>query len=299
MNDIDLRQLRYFVAVAEERNFTRAASRLGMTQPALSRAIRALEESVGVPLLVRDHRDVRPTPAGRVLFAEARDLDDRVRAAVTRAVRAEQEAPCLRVTARGCEIEALDHLVRTYTTSHPRERPAEAVVINWQAQTDALRDGEVDVGLLRHPFDDRGLDSDVLWTEPRVALLPAGHALASRTVIDRAELAGETIATWPDTTEAETAHWTGTDLAPHDWRPGPPLQDMSQLTANVRLARTIAFAPLSLVGDRPPAGVVAVPTQGLSDSRLHVAWASTATSPDVARFVRHAAAYAAEIWAAA
>src|SRR4051794_34876815 len=90
VNDIDLRQLRYFVAVAEERNFTRAAGRLGMTQPALSRAISALEHSVGVPLLVRDHRDVRPTAAGRVLFDEARDLDDLVRAAVTRAVRAEQ-----------------------------------------------------------------------------------------------------------------------------------------------------------------------------------------------------------------
>jgi DNA-binding transcriptional LysR family regulator len=293
VNDIDLRQLRYFVAVAEERNFTRAAGRLGMTQPALSRAISALEHSVGVPLFVRDHRDVRPTAAGRVLFDEARDLDDLVRAAVTRAVRAEQEAPCLRVTARGCEIEALDHLVRTYNTSHPRERPAEAVVISWQAQAGALRDGDVDVGLLRHPFDDRGLDSDVLWTEPRVTLLSAGHALASRTVIDRAELAGETIAVWPGTTEAETAHWSGTDLNPYDWRPGPALQDMSQLTANVRLARTIAFAPLSLVGDSPPPGVVAMPTEGLSDSRLHVVWASTATSPDVARFVRHAAAYAA------
>ena len=295
MNDIDLRQLRYFVAVAEERNFTRAASRLGMTQPALSRAIRGLEEGVGVPLLVRDHRGVRPTPAGQVLFDEARDLDDRVRAAVTRAARAVQEAPCLRVTARACEIEALDHLVRAYNRSHPRERPAEAVVINWQAQTDALRAGEVDVGLLRHPFDGRGPDSDVLRSEPRVTLLPAAHALASRTVIDRAELAGETIATWPETTEAETAHWTGTDLAPHDWRPGPALQDINQLTANVRVARTIAFAPLSLVGDPLPPGVVAVPTRGLSDSRLHVAWASTATSPDVARFVRHAAAHAVEI----
>jgi DNA-binding transcriptional LysR family regulator len=180
VNDIDLRQLRYFVAVAEERDFTRAASRLGMTQPALSRAIRALEESVGVPLLVRDYRGVRPTRAGRALFDEARDLDDLVRAAVTRAVRAEQEAPCLRVTGRACEIGALDHLVRTYNMSHPRERPAEAVVADWQAQTDALRDGKVDVGLLRHPFDDRGLDSDVLRSEPRVALGSTWHGRAPR-----------------------------------------------------------------------------------------------------------------------
>ncbi|MET8870386.1 LysR family transcriptional regulator [Nonomuraea sp. NPDC004580] len=74
MSDVEIRQLRYFIAVAEERNFTRAAERLLMTQPALSRAIRALEREVGAELLVRSPGDVGLTPAGRVLLAEARAL---------------------------------------------------------------------------------------------------------------------------------------------------------------------------------------------------------------------------------
>jgi DNA-binding transcriptional LysR family regulator len=295
VNDIDLRQLRYFVAVAEERNFTRAATRLAMTQPALSRAIRALEHSVGAALFVRLHRDVQLTAAGGVLFDEARGLDELARAAVARAARAGREGPRLCVTARACEIKPLEHLVRTYNARFPQEQPAEAVIINWQTRTDALRHGEADVGLLRRPFEDRGLDSDLLWTEPRVTLLSAGHALASRTVLERAELAGETIATWPGTTAAETAHWSGTDLARHDWLPGPAIQDVAQLIGNVRLGQTIAFVHLSLLGGPPPDGIVALPTKGLSDSELHVAWAAATTSPDVARFVQHAAAHAPEL----
>ncbi|MCW2914656.1 MAG: hcaR [Actinomycetia bacterium] len=182
VNDIDLRQLRYFVAVAEERNFTRAATRLAMTQPALSRAIRALEDSVGTALFVRLHRDVQLTAAGTVLFDEARGIDELTQAAVARAARAGRERPRLRVAARACEITALDHLVRTYHARFPQEQPPEAVFVNWQTRTDALRNGEADVGLLRRPFDDHGLDSDLLWTEPRVTLLSAGHPLASRTV---------------------------------------------------------------------------------------------------------------------
>jgi DNA-binding transcriptional LysR family regulator len=81
---VDLRLLRYFVAVAEEGGFSGAARRLGMTQPALSRAVRSLEAAVGVGLVVRAPGAVVVTEAGGVLLEEARDLDDRVRAAVGR-----------------------------------------------------------------------------------------------------------------------------------------------------------------------------------------------------------------------
>jgi DNA-binding transcriptional LysR family regulator len=134
-----------------------------------------------------------------------------------------------------------------------------------------------------------------LWTERRVALLSSVHRLAGRHVVDRTELAGEVIAIWPGTTAAETAHWTGTDLAHHDWLPGPEVRDVAQLTGNVRLGQTIGFAPLSLIGDHLPAGVVAVATTGLSDSELHVVWTTATISPDVARFVRHATEHAAEL----
>jgi DNA-binding transcriptional LysR family regulator len=163
VNDIDLRQLRYFVAVAEERTFTHAATRLAMTQPALSRAIRALEHSVGTALFVRLHRDVQMTAAGRVLFDEARDIDELTQAAVARAARAGREGPRLRVAGRACEIKAIEHLVRTYNARFPQEQPAEVVFVNWQ-RTDALRNGVADVGLVRRPFDDHGLDAATVRT---------------------------------------------------------------------------------------------------------------------------------------
>jgi DNA-binding transcriptional LysR family regulator len=89
VSDVDLRLLRYFVAVAEERNFTRAAERLMMTQPALSWAVRRWRPTVGVPLLVRRYRDVEPTQAGRVLLEQARWIDERASAAIRLVRRAE------------------------------------------------------------------------------------------------------------------------------------------------------------------------------------------------------------------
>jgi DNA-binding transcriptional LysR family regulator len=82
MTEVGLRELRYFVAVAEERSFTRAAQRLWMTQPALSRAIRRLETVVGTPLLVRGYRDIAPTAAGQVLLEQARTIEEQTIAAV-------------------------------------------------------------------------------------------------------------------------------------------------------------------------------------------------------------------------
>src|SRR5947209_7275862 len=99
---IELRHLRYFAAVVEEGTFTAAADRLGMTQPALSRAVRALEREFGSALLRRGQAGVEPTAAGAVLFREAKGIDESVSAAVTRARRA-VGGPRLRVTARGCD----------------------------------------------------------------------------------------------------------------------------------------------------------------------------------------------------
>src|SRR3954453_16468079 len=97
MNDLETRQLRYFVAVAEERHFGRAAGRLGMAQPPLSRAIRELERQLGVQLLVRTTRQVTLTPAGAALLDDARVALDAVAAAERRARHAGQPVPALRL----------------------------------------------------------------------------------------------------------------------------------------------------------------------------------------------------------
>ncbi|GAB3580227.1 hypothetical protein GCM10027445_50210 [Amycolatopsis endophytica] len=107
-------------------------------------------------------------------------------------------------------------------------------------------------------------------------------------MVDRAEPAGEALPQWVDLTPAEAAYWTGTDLAHHDWRAGPTVRDAAQYAAAVRLGQAIGFVPRTLVPDLPPAGVSVVAVTGLSASEPRIAWPSNTTSPDVARFVRHA-----------
>src|SRR4051812_16527601 len=97
MSDVEVRQLRYFVAVAEELHFGRAAERLGMAQPPLSRAIRDLERQLGTPLLARTTRQVALTPAGEVFLRDARIALDAVGAAARRARHAGQPVPVLRL----------------------------------------------------------------------------------------------------------------------------------------------------------------------------------------------------------
>jgi DNA-binding transcriptional LysR family regulator len=286
--DVDLKHLRYFLAVAEEGTFTGAAGRLNMTQPALSRAIRALEDVVGTALFVRRPQGVALTEAGRLLNDDARSLDELARAALARVARFGRDGPRLRVTARACEVDTLERLVNSYNERHPDTTPARAVVVDWRAQAAELRAGAADLTLLRSPFDHRGLDSDLVRTDTRVALLSRTHPLAGHDVVDRSELAGEAFPVWSDHTSAETAFWTGTDLVHHEWRPGPTVHDAAQYAASIRLGHAVGFVAETLLSELPLGGISVVPVTGLSRSELRIAWTAHATSRDVARFVRHA-----------
>jgi DNA-binding transcriptional LysR family regulator len=286
--DVDLKHLRYFLAVADEGTFTAAAEYLGMTQPALSRAVRALEGELGASLFVRTPQGTQLTDAGRQLSHDARTLIELADAALTRAARTGRDDRLLRVTARGCDIDVLQRLVDSYNARYPNEVPAHAAMVDRQIQADQVRHGTAELGLLRTPFDDRGLDHELVQADPRVALLPEAHPLAGREVIDRGELAGETFPVWPDHSPAEKAFWTGTDLAHHDWHPGPVVNDTAQYVGSIRLGQAIGFAARQHLSEHLPPGVRVVPVLGLSPSELRVAWPASATSCDVARFVRHA-----------
>ncbi|TDQ54242.1 LysR family transcriptional regulator [Actinorugispora endophytica] len=291
MADIDLRRLRYFVAVAEERNFTRAAERLMMTQPALSRAIRSLEDDVGTSLLVRGYRDVELTRAGLVLLEQARGVDDQVNTAVRLARRAEAEDFRLRVTARGCDVDVLSRLVSSYNLAG-RPVPAVATVVEWQEQGDQLRDGSADVGLMRTPFDERGLDSDELFSEPRVVLLPERHPLARADEVALAQLADQPVARWKGDHRDAFLLWPAEDVPQHEWVPGPVVGDTSQFHAVVRLGQAIGFVPESVSFASVSAGVRAVRVRDAPPSVLRLAWTRTSTSAAVADLVRHATALA-------
>jgi DNA-binding transcriptional LysR family regulator len=284
--EVDLRQLRYFVAVAEEGTFTRAAERLLMTQPALSRTIQSLEAAVGTPLLVRGYREVSLTAAGRVLLHQARNLEDQAMAAIRMARRTGTSPPELRVTAHACDVVVLDRLVTSYNRAEPRV-PALALPVNHAEQTDQLRDGRADIGLVRVPFDDRGLEGEELLSEPRVALLSDRHPLAVRGAVELAQLTDLPVLRLESEQEGAVLAWPP-DIPGRRWVEGTSIADTAQLHALARLGRGVAFLPQSMASAGPFAGVRAVRVIDAPPSTLRIAWAAASTSRPIAEFVRRA-----------
>jgi len=294
MDEVELRELRYFIAVAEELNFTRAAARLGLAQPPLSAAIGKLERKLGVRLLERTSRRVALTPAGAVLLEQGRIAVEAVGAAVERTRRAGTRPSRLTVAVKpGTGIDLLQKIIQRYAQD-PQVPEAHLLFGHPGGPAAAVRGGAADVAILRAPFDQRGLDTELLLTEPRVAVLPARHHLAGRTELRRDDLAGEPMPRWagqPD--PAAAAYWTGGDPAAEP-PSGPEINDISQLLDAVALGNAVAYVPVSLAGQyRSAAGLVFVPVTDLSPSEVLVAWPDTSRSRAVAGFVRAAVEVAA------
>jgi DNA-binding transcriptional LysR family regulator len=303
MDDLELRELRYFIAVAEELNFTRAAMRLGMAQPPLSAAIGRLERKLGVTLLERTSRRVALTPAGAVLLEQGRIAVEAVGAAAGRARRAGTQPGRLTVAVKpGTGAELLKQIMDRCRRD-PLIPAVHVLFGHPGGPAAAVRGGAADAAILRAPFDPRGLDAELLLTEPRVAVLPAGHRLAGRAELRRADLAGEPMPRWAGHADrASAAHWTGTDTpgpAARDHGPaagepddGPEINDISQLLDAVTIGHAVAYVPVSVAAQFRSAGLAVVPVSDLSPSQVMVAWPDTSRSPAVAAFVRVAVAAA-------
>jgi DNA-binding transcriptional LysR family regulator len=283
MNDLEVRQLRYFVAVAEELHFGRAAGRLGMAQPPLSRAIRDLERQLGVVLLERTTRQVRLTTAGEVLLRDARTALEAVTAAARRARQAGSPSPGLRVALKA-DVDGglLPQILDAYCADNAA-LPPELVLGGFGEQPQALREGRADVGLLLRPFDDRGLDSEPLLTEPLLAALAAADPLAARTRLCLADLAGRRL-------PGGSAASHGRPAGP---RRAPPASNLSEIFSLVETGSVVFFAPASVARRYPRPGIAYRPVSDLPDSTLAVAWPQDARSPAVAAFVRAACTVAA------
>ncbi|MFC8872765.1 LysR family transcriptional regulator [Streptomyces sp. NPDC057148] len=284
---MDLRQIRYFLAVARELNFTRAARELTMTQPALSRAIRALEQTVGADLFVRGPRSVELTDVGRVLMAEVSGLDARATTALHRARQAAR-APSrpLRVAVRGCDGGLARRLLRECAVRIPGQK-VELVLTEPLAQPAAVRSGGCDLALVRAPFSAWGLESETLLTEPRVALVPMDHPLADRAEVGLDELAGEPVVMGPVASEQERVYAAGADLRDRPWREGPTVRDSLDILSTVGFGQGIAFVPRSVLpADTHPWGIETVRVRDLSPNSLRLVWHEASTSRTVARFVR-------------
>ncbi|KWI80092.1 LysR family transcriptional regulator [Burkholderia ubonensis] len=197
---MELRQLRYFIAVAEEMNITRAAERLHMTQPPLSRQLQAIEDEIGLPLFERGARPLKLTEAGRVFYAQAKRLVDQ----------ADELGPLTRRLAQMSErivigfvpstlYGALPDVIRAFRETWP-DVELSLIEMFTLEQLGALKGGRIDVGFGRLRFDDDQLVREALIEEKLIAALPAGHPLADP---DRplalADVANETLIVYPST----------------------------------------------------------------------------------------------------
>ena len=196
---MELRHLRYFVAVAEERHFGRAAERLHIAQPPLSQQIRRLEAELGVTLLHRTTRSVEVAPAGKVLLVRAREILAAVDGATEdtrRAARGEFGRLVVGFTG-SATYELLPKLAAALRSALP------GVALNLRgelltpAQVASLLDGTLDLGLLRPPVRERELAVEVVRREPLVAVLPEAHPLAAADSVPLEELEGEPFVVYP------------------------------------------------------------------------------------------------------
>jgi len=196
---LELRQLRYFAAVARERNFTRAAEQLHIAQPPLSRQIQALEDELGLKLIDSGSRPVRLTEAGRLFYEQAVQVLERVEETIrmTRRLR-EAEASRLAVGFVASTLYGrLPEVIRRYRAARPGVEVSLAELTSFE-QVAALKDGRIDVGFGRILFDDAALDRKLLRNEKLVAALPAKHPLLARPGAARlAELALAPLIVYP------------------------------------------------------------------------------------------------------
>ena len=274
MGYLETRQLRYFVAVAEEQHFGRAAQRLGMAQPPLSRAIRDLERQLDVQLLVRTSRRVALTAAGQVLLDDARIALDAVATAENRVRHAGQDVPKLRLALKADhDAGLLPKILDAYDVL-----PVQLLLGGYGEQLPALHEGRADVALLSTPFDGRGLDSEPLITGPRVVALAASDPLAARTSLRLADLAGRML---PYGTPAEKG-FPKPPFEPHE-----PL-DHSQIFSLIEVGSTVWFLPVWLAERFARPGIAYRPVEGLEPVTLAVAWPARSRSTAVAAFVRTA-----------
>ncbi|MFH7596381.1 LysR substrate-binding domain-containing protein [Streptomyces racemochromogenes] len=279
---MELRTLRYFVAVAEELHFGRAAVRLHMSQPPLSRAIRRLEADVGAALLVRSATGAVLTPAGAVLLDEARALLERAERARVR-VAAAAGAGTLTV---GMLTDQADSGVRRLAAAFRRRHPGVEVRVRETGLADptcGLRAGLVDIALTRGPFGEAGLTVRELRADPVGAVLRADDPLAGRERLERAELAGRRWFRFPPGTDPLwQAYWNGGEP-----REGPVVRAVQECLQAVRWNGTVGLAPL---GHAPPEGLALVPLADMAPSPVVVAWRQGDANPLVAAFARLAAA---------
>ncbi len=282
---MELRLLRYFVAVAEERHVGRAAVRLHMTQPPLSRAIKQLETELGAALLQRSATGVTLTSAGSVLYEQARTLLEQAEHLPGRVAAASGPTKLTVGVLADSAEQAGSSLAAAFRERHPH---AEVQIreADFTDPTAGLRTGLVDVALTRAPFQTTGISAQVLRSDPIGVVLRTDDPLACRDSVHLADLTGRRWFQLPEGTDPVwRAYWTGRTPVGEP-REGPVVRTVHECLQAVLWNGSIGLIPLA---DALPDGLTSVPLLDWPASRLVVAW--TTLSPMVRSFKQVAAAH--------
>jgi DNA-binding transcriptional LysR family regulator len=282
----EIRQLRYFVAVAERPSVSRAALDLHLSQSALSEVLRKLETELGVPLLERSSRGVAPTAAGEALLVKARDAIESFDAALETARRAAHgEAGRLRVGFEAAGAGRLSTQARArFLARFPHVR-VEPRRFEWGGEVAPLRDGDCDIAFVWLPADLTGLSWELVASEPRFAGLAAGHRLAGRTRLSVLDLNDEPIM-WTRRAPRYWVDWWAVNPRPDGSEPrwGPENENVEEMLEQVADGSAYCIVPESMTQyyARPDLAWIAI--EDIDPLRIALAWRERDSSPLVAAF---------------
>lgn len=284
MERLDLRLVDYFVTVAEELHFGRAAERLHIAQPSLSQQIRRLEQQLGVTLLDRNSRNVRLTRAGEAFLREGR----RALAQAQRAISATRAAGAEMLTV-GFYGSAGRALLPAVLTAFHERRPVTEVSVReiLFGSVDEILSGKVDVAFTRLTPDQTELQVEIIATEPRVLALASAHPLAGHETLTFADLRGESFIVNPMVSPGGLpARWLA-EQRRHGLpgRVAAEARSTQEIMALVGAGRGVCMVPAAAASHDQRADVVYLPVTDAEPAVVSLAWPPDRSPPTVLEFV--------------
>ena len=245
-DDLDLRAVRYFVAVADARHFGRAAAELHIAQPYLSRQIRGLEQRVGARLLDRGPRGTSLTGAGEAFLPRARAL---LRLASQACAASRAAAQPSRITVGCTRSIDVSAAVRELRRLHP-DAEVHVVDLDWNEPREALLEHRIDAAVARFPMTTDALDVSVLYDEPRALLVPLDHRLAGKESVTIEDIADEPLPRLPD--PAWNAFWRVDPRPDGSAAPdGPAIEMLEDKLELIAAGQAVAIIAAGFRGIRP------------------------------------------------
>lgn len=286
---MELRQLRYFLTLADELHFGRAARRLHLSQSALSQQVRALERQLEVPLFVRTSRRVELTDAGRTLYQHAGPVLSLAHTAAD-ATRQAGLAGRRRL-AVGFIGNGLAERTTTLLDAFEKALPDTDVALRHLGLADhlqALRHGRVDLALVRLPVDEPDIEVADVWSEPRVLAVPAGHRLDRAGPVSICDVGEEPILTLSSSFPAHWRDFWTVDPRPDGTRPviGPVFEDLEEAMQLVARGRGLLVTAASLARGQARPDLAFAQLADVAPSTVGLAWRRDQAGPLVRTLVQ-------------